>query len=315
MKQLPYIIAVISVLLLAGCQQAQTAELPSFIGGKDGVVASFVDNSPPKESYDGGDSPFDVEVKLENKGETPVTKEQARVKITGIRAQEFNLLDENLVKAPEEALPELTKQDGKIQTGSPVFVSFPNFNHVSYITGASLPFPIRADVCYGYASIAVSKLCIRENVLNPPAGGLCEINADKPVASSGAPIQVENVKESARASNKIQFSFDVVHVGTGNIFKLDSRCDKTSRVPEDKVFVTVDTKLPGLTCSGLNAVREGAAEGEMKIIGNSRTVSCQQTVTNRGDYELPVNFRISYDYETTIQTTVAIKHAGELNST
>jgi len=310
MKYTP-ILAILSLALLAACAPEQKVELQSFLGGNDAVVVTFTPNSPPSEAYDGGESPFDVEVKLENKGEFNVPLDKARVKITGVRAPEFNLAEENLAKRPDEDLiARSLTTDGKELPSNPVFVTFPNFNHVGFITGSALTYPIRADVCTIYQTQAVSKLCVRENILNPIAGGICEINEDKPFANSGAPVQIANVKESARAKDKIAFTFDVKHVGTGAVYEKESTCDKTTRTPADRVHLLVETRVPGLTCSQLNPTREGVVEGFRKILDGSSTITCTQTVS-RGDYELPLTITLTYDYETTVQTDVTIKHTGE----
>ena len=298
------------LLFLAACGPEQKVELKPFIGGNDAIVATFLDNSPPKETYDGGESPFDVEIKLENKGEYTVPQDKARIKITGIRAPEFNLATDALTKRPDEDLiARSLAADGKELPANPVFVSFPNFNHVGFVTGNSLTFPLRADVCTNYQTKAVSKLCVRENILSPTAGGICEINEDKPYFNSGAPVQAQNIKETSRAKDKIAFSFDIKHTGSGTIYELDSVCDKSTRTPADKVKVTVETRVPGLTCSQLNPVREGVAEGTRKILDGTTTVTCTQTVS-RGDYELPLSITLDYDYETSIQTDVVVKHTG-----
>ncbi|MBI4451480.1 hypothetical protein HY642_05885 [Candidatus Woesearchaeota archaeon] len=310
-----HIILALFVLALAVAACGPTrgpVEVRPFIGGTQGVVLSYVEGSPPKDTYDGGSSPFDIEVLLENKGETFVPKDKMRLRVTGIRPQEFNKDEASLEKNPDEDLTEVKKDnDGKVTPGNQVYVPFRELNHVSPITGAEQVYTLRTEACYTYGTTASSKLCVRSNILNPDAGGLCEIRGDKPVSSSGAPVQVSTVTESGRARDKIAFTFNLRHAGTGSVFEVASKCDKTSRKYDDRLKVVVDTSVSGLSCSGLS---EQAMDGN-KVVGyiklnpdGTKSIQCQQVVSPLGDYELPVTITLGYDYEQFQDTAVIVKH-------
>ncbi|HSU72437.1 MAG TPA: hypothetical protein VLJ21_01150, partial [Candidatus Binatia bacterium] len=272
-------IAILALFFLAACTQGgDQAELQQFIGGTTGLAVTFEPNTPPKEAFDGGFSPFDVVVRLENKGEETVKAGDTTVRITGILEPEFNLKSGDLTKKVAEELTSLRKDaTGKTLPGNPVFVEFKNFNHVSTITGNALDFPLRADVCYKYATRASTLLCSRSSILQPEPNGICEVTGDKPVANSGSPIQVASVKQAARSANSITFSFDITHVGTGHIYEQSSTCDKSERRYEDNVLVSVETKVPGLSCSRLDSTGEGRVSGFIKMFGGTTTVTCTQT--------------------------------------
>ena len=301
------------LFLLAACTPGgNTAEVQQFIGGTEGLTATFETNTPPKEAFDGGYAPFDVVVKLQNKGEETVKAGDTTVRITGILEPEFNLKSGDLTKKVTEELTAVRKDGtGAVLPGNPSFVEFLNFNHVSTITGNALDFPLRADVCYKYATRASTLLCSRANILNPEANGICEIVGDKPVANSGAPIQVANVKQAGRSANSITLSFDITHVGKGRVYEQSSTCDKSARKYEDNVLVTVDTKVPGLTCSRLETKGDGKASGFIKMFTNTATVTCTQTFSNPSDAVAPITINVGYDYEERAETTVTIKHSGE----
>jgi len=313
MRKIAIIFICIALLALAGCPKEEGTEvsLQPFIGGTQGLAISFEANAPPTEIFDGGFSPFDVTVRLENKGEFDVDRKNARVQISGIRAQEFNLLDEDFIKQPDEDLSAVfTDPTGTLIQGNPVFVEFKDFNHVGFIDAASIPFTIAADVCYGYGTTAVSKLCVRRSILNPEEGGLCEINENKPVFSSGAPVQISGFRESARSSDKISFSFDINHAGTGNVFERESRCDTSLRRYQERVHIRVETKISGLSCSGLESKSGGVAEGFTTVFGGSKTVTCTQEVPSQ-DFESPVTIKLTYDYSDRIDTQINVRSSGE----
>lgn len=307
------IVAILGLILLVACTgTGDQAQLAQFIGGTEGLSASFEPNTPPKEAFDGGFSPFDVVVRLENKGEETVKTGDTTVRITGILEPEFNLKSGDLTMKVGEELPAVRKDaTGKIIPSNPIFVEFKNFNHLSEITGNAVDFPLRADVCYKYATKAGSLLCSRDSILQPKPNGICEVTEDKPVSNSGAPVQVANVKQAARSANSITFSFDVTHTGTGLVYEPLSTCDKTSRKFEDSVRIDVETKIPGLTCTGFDAGGDGRVSGVTKLYGGTKTVTCTQSFPSASDAVIPLTVNVGYDYEERVQTTVTIKHSGE----
>lgn len=310
------LVAFIAILILltackGGGKEGQTVDLSAspFIGGTTGVVADFVDFR--KDVFDGGRDPFDVVVKLENKGEYTVPASRVRVKISGMNPSEFGKLEEDLSKGPSDELVG-TRLDaqGNVLPTTPVFVEFTGLNHFSLISGAQVSYPLRADVCYTYATRAVSKVCVRENILAPEPEGLCEINADKQVHNSGAPVQVGTVRQSARAKDKIGFSFEVANAAAGQIYERGSTCDKSSRAKENRVYVIVNTGMPGLQCTGLSTTGT-KAEGFTTLFEGKKIVTCTQAVTSRTDFEQQINVEVIYDYEEFKQTQITVKSSGE----
>ena len=310
MKKISFFAIITLLIFVLGCQGGEQIEIVSpFIGGTTGVVSDFVDFRT--EVFDGGRDPFDIILKLENKGEVPVLKENVRVKISGINPAEFGKLEEQLTASPEDDLPETMKDaQGNILPGAPVFVEFKELNHISPITGTQIDLPLRAEVCYLYGTKAVSKICVRENILNPAPEGICEITGAKPAFNSGGPIQFSNFKESARARNKIGFSFEVKNVGGGDVFAKRTLCDKTQRKNKDSVYVKVDTNLPGLSCTGLETSGK-TAEGYITLFDGSKIVTCTQTVDTRTDFEQLITIDAEYDYEEYQQTAITVKSSGE----
>jgi hypothetical protein len=304
--------AIIAVLIfLIGCAGGgEQIEITSpFIGGTTGVVADFVDLR--SEIFDGGRDPFDIILKLENMGEAEVAKENVRIKLSGINPAEFGKLEEQLTASPDDDLTAKMKDaQGNILPGAPVFVEFKELNHISPITGGQIDLPLRADLCYLYSTKAVSKICIRQNILNPTPEGICEITGAKPIFNSGAPIQFANFKESARSKDKIGFSFDVTNVGGGDVFAKETLCDSTARKNKDSVYVKVETNLPGLSCTGLETHGK-TAEGYVTLFGGTKIVTCTQTIATRTDFEQIVTLDAEYDYEEYKQTSITVKSSGE----
>jgi hypothetical protein len=296
--------AVLLLVALAACKGGEKAvsEGAPFIGGTTGVTISFIDFR--SDVFDSGDDPFDVTVKLENVGEWAVPQEEMRVSLSGINPAEFGKHVEDFVAKPTEDLIETRKDSaGNVIKSPPITVEFNNLNYQDSLAGASLEFPLVASVCYGYGTDVQSKLCVRKSILNPEEGGLCEIIADKTAYNSAAPVQVENLKESARAGDKIGFSFDIAQAGTGKIFEDGSGC-----LNENKVKVKIDARLSGLSCTGL--VTTGtAAEGTTTLFDGKKTVSCTQQIGRTDDYEQKLSITLGYEYEESAQTTLNVKRS------
>lgn len=270
----------------------------------------FVESAPPKEVFDGGDFSFDTEVRLNNVGEAFVKKEDVFVKISGIDPSEFSKTASQLVKNPDDDLESTKKDaDGAIIEGTETFVSFPDFNHKSQLSG-NTPFTFRADVCYKYKTIANAKACYKEDLLDTTDTNVCTVNGDKTAYNSGAPVAITSFKEQASGKDKVSFVFTVEHVGSGNVFKLSQKCDDTVRANEDRVLVKIDTGLPGLSCSGLSDGSD--TSGYVTLHSGKRVIRCTQTLSesDRTDFEKVVIIDLDYDYEEFIETGVLVKHAG-----
>ena len=313
MKKSLFVMIAIMIFLIGCAGEGEQIEITSpFIGGTSGVVADFVDLRP--EVFDGGRDPFDIVVKLENTGEAEVLQENVKVKISGINPAEFNKLEEGLTASPDDDLMAKMKDaQGNVIPGAQVFLEFKELNHVSPITGGQLDLPLRADVCYLYNTKAVSKICVRENILNPAPEGICEITGSKPLFNSGAPVQFSNFKESARSRDKIGFSFEVRNAGTGDVFGKNTLCSKDERKNKDAVYMRVDSNLPGLSCTGLES-KGRTAEGYITLFSGSKIVTCTQTIATRIDFEQLVILEAEYDYEEFKQTSITIKSSGETPS-
>ncbi|MBI4016478.1 MAG: hypothetical protein HY363_02175 [Candidatus Aenigmarchaeota archaeon] len=311
-----YIIAVMLLLILFSCtkSESEALELKSpFIGGNTGLAIAF--QGLRKDVFDGGRDPFDVLIRLENKGETAVKKEDVSLKLSGINPAEFSKLEEQLVKNPDDDILESRLDPaGQVLLAPPSIVEFTGLNHFAPITGASANFPLRAEVCYVYTTKAVSKVCVRSNLLNPPEEGICAINEAKPVFNSGAPIQIENVQESARAKDKIGFSFEIKHAGTGQLFEKKTKCDRTQRKNENRAYIVVDSKMSGVTCTGLTSSGT-KAEGFVTLFDGVKLVTCTQPITTKSDYEQVISIEATYDYQEFSQTEITVKSSGENQQT
>jgi hypothetical protein len=307
MKNYINIICILALFLfIVGCEgETVSPKTNPFIGGTSGLLLSFDKDAPPAEVYDGSDFPFDVVVKLKNGGEYSVAKENVEVRISGVDPKEFGKSESDFIKHPDEDLEKTYKDgEGNRIEGTTTYIVFSGLNHNERLVG-NTPYTIRADVCYNYATKVSSMLCIK-NSRTDKEGDLCKVYEDKTVYNSGGPIQITSFTETPGGNNKYNFNFKIEHKGfspSGMIYEKGSNCEEI-REKENKVYVTVDTGMNGLSCTGLT----GGTSGYITLYGGERTITCTQEYQTSTVFERPVNINIEYDYKDDISTSLLVKH-------
>jgi hypothetical protein len=308
------IMALVSVsVFLAGCSEDEPSfgKEKTFLGGTKGLEIEFMNGEPPEEVYDGGDFPFSITLKINNKGEYDVPEEDVLVSIQGFDAEEFGLTLDDLEKNPDE---DITGYGINPDTGEPIeppeyYVTFSDLNYQGTLSG-NHQFPAVANVCYRYLTKATTDLCIKENLLDTQDTSVCTVSGKRSYENSGAPVQITDVEEFTAGSSAVRFSFRVKHIdNNGNIYsKTGDLCDK-ALANKNKVYVEVDTGMEGtLKCSGLS----DGDSGEIILTDGERMISCTQEVRNPSNRIKIVNIELSYDYETMEETEFLVKHNPEL---
>ena len=185
---------------------------------------------------------------------------------------------------------------------------FEDLNYVKKLSGNNV-FPIRAEVCYKYETLANSKICIREDLLETSTkAGVCVVNEAKVVYSSRAPVQVVSFREITMGKNKVMLEFTLRHDGNGRVWTAGSDCEYSLK-DEDKVFVTVNTDLTGLKCSGLTG--GGDESGYVKLFEGEAIVTCTQSVDTTTDFEKIVEIKLEYDYEDDKTVDLLVRESAE----
>jgi len=293
------------MILLAGCEgnnDTNSAD-KTFIGGTNAIDFNFMEETPPSEVYDSGEQAFAVILNLENKGEYDVAREDIKVKLSGFYPGDFN--NPTTEKSPEENLDKsFIDPDGATQMGSITYVEFGNFSFMGALAGNN-KYTIRADVCYKYGTKAQADLCVLDD-LTSTEEEVCEPNENKAVASSSAPVQVENFEEEVAGARRLKFSFDIVLRGTGLVSKIGSNCD-TELNNKNKVWMEIDTGMGTVSCTGLEG--GSATTGYTTLYGGKRKVICTQDLTGvSGNFEKKANVLLKYDYKEHKERDVLVKH-------
>jgi len=312
-KKCVFIVLLSLVILMAGCGEGEettiTTKEKAFIGGTRGLIMEFLPGAPPEEVFD-SNNPFNINIKLENKGEWDIEKNNASIKITGIDPTDFGYLtSDDLVKNPDEDLigAQMDPEGNKI-VGTITDIEFAGLEYIDQVAGF-VQFNIKAENCFMYGTKAQSQLCVKEDLLGKTGEkGVCDPNKEKVVDNSGAPIHVTKLTESVAGRDKISFVFNIEHVGKGRVYRKLSECS-TDFSDRNKIFVTVhDPGIGELSCSGLEG---GSTSGFATLFDDERNIRCTINLDEDsiGDYEKVLNIEVEYDYKESIETPLVIKHS------
>jgi hypothetical protein len=301
------------LIFAAGCKkQEQTTAGKAFLGGTQGLQISFLSGLPPADVFD-KDNPFQVGVKIENKGEFDIeTASDIDVSVTGINPQDFGVTASQLMlNSPEPIKGVKIDGSGNVIAGDFVTLEFPEMNYEREVSG-TVPFTVRANVCYEYGTKAQGKLCVRKDLRGVTGeAGVCDPLRQVPAENSGAPIQITNIRQTVSGSNKIDFFFTIRNMGAAgdSLHKSGSSCD-TAVANRDVVYIEVaDTGLGELTCSGLRDGTTGTS-GYVTLFNNEREVRCSQTLDAPEDFEKVVEINLRYSYKQYVDTQLNVKHTS-----
>ncbi|MFH1770886.1 MAG: hypothetical protein ABH828_05020 [archaeon] len=301
------------LLVLASCatEGPTTSKDKAFIGGTIGLLIDFVDGEPPVDVTDAGESPFSVSVKIENQGETPIAKEDISLSLKGFDAPSFGTTSAALtdLNPLEDILAnEINPDTGDAIESPVVYFTFPNLNFEDILAG-NHAFPFQVDLCYEYATRATSTVCIKENLIRP-TDDICAVVGPKQIQNSGAPIQIADFQQYSAGQNAIAFTFRVKNMGNGDVYNKDSMCEGEGIANKEIVTLTVDTSIPGLTCSGVPETTAGVFIGDIKLSTGEKQVRCTQQLSDadKTDKIMIVDLVVEYAYHESTSTSVLVKH-------
>ncbi|MBI2655524.1 hypothetical protein HYX06_03825 [Candidatus Woesearchaeota archaeon] len=326
------------ILLVSACKKsgAATGGAPRtpFLGGTAGLTVNFEEGSPPPEVTDTESFGFNAIVRLKNDGEHKIEKDNVKVNLVGFDPADFGqTFDEMKDAEPQDDL-DAKKRDAEGNTvdGTTTYVAFPKSggDFIPTKFPGNTPFTFRADVCYNYETLAVSKLCILKDMINIRDDSFCTPSgtgtSGRVIHSSSGPVQVQNFRQTVVGKDKISFSFDVVLTGSADVFwskdertpsgGFDLACPraaKARREIENNVGVEiteipVDPVFSNLKCGGLDS----DSSGTVRMINNKRTIVCTaDLVQDRLDLEKNVGVRLKYNILDNKEMEVLVKHLAE----
>ncbi|MBI2147306.1 hypothetical protein HYU19_02395 [Candidatus Woesearchaeota archaeon] len=334
-RSLLVVLLLASAIFLSACSGGggDTANVDvstPFIGGKNGLLASFIAGAPPEEVFDNNNFPFGISIQLKNQGEADVAPDQAYVEIVGINPTDFGVpSQEYLIRnLPIELLGAKKNFDGSVINGGQALVEFPEgpdvgIDTLSYVPDlhGNIPVNMRADICYDYKTRTTTKICVKRDLLETGRAELCKVSEEKTTYNSGGPIHITQLREDPIGTNKIQVNFVVSHVGDQNdaFFNVDSaECQDTITNPDRFVVKVIPTSMiAGVApeCSGLEetfTTSDGITGGYIHLFdGAPRPVICTIDISGvETTFEHLFEVDLEYKYLQSIQKTVLVKDVG-----
>lgn len=325
MKKL--IVFIFLLLFVVGCGKNESGDVigpkeTPFVGGKTGVVMSFMEGAPPDEIFDDQQYPFSIVLKLENKGEHDISAGDGYVKIVGINPIDFGKTDADLKQdLPEDIKGTRKNSEGDVVNGDTRTIEFNELNYIPDVTGNFDGPRIRTELCYDYKTKTSTQICVKGDLLHDSeTKEICSVSEDKTTYNSGGPVHITEFKEAPLGSDKIQVSFKVEHVGDVNdrIFKKETECNyKVTNIDKNKVWVEVTSDINGnkASCSGLQEPNADNSAGYVTLWDmKPRTVVCSIDVSNiDGVFEELFTVDLDYRYMQFIEKTILVKDvsAGE----
>lgn len=340
MKKKYYAIALLvcMILLVSACKKsgAATGGAPRtpYLGGSSGMTINFEEGSPPPEVTDTASFGFNSIVRLKNDGEHKITKDNVRVNLVGFDPGDFGQTFDELKDAEPQDDLHAKKRDAEGNTvdGTTTYVTFPKSggDFIPTKFPGNTPFTFRADVCYNYETLAVSRLCILKDMINIRDDSICKPSgtgtSGRSVYSSSGPVQVQNFRQTVVGKDKLSFSFDIVLTGSVDVFwskdertpsgGFDVACPRAAKARRDVennvgveiTEIPVDPIFSNLKCGGLDS----DSSGVVRMINNKRTIVCTaDLVQDRLDLEKNVGVRLKYNVLDNKEMQVLVKHLAE----
>lgn len=300
MRKIILVLMVVAFMFVAGCNQGgdstKTTETPTFYGGTQGVVAEFEQMGMEVDGIEtvwvGTD--FPVEVIVKNKGEENIDAQDLTVTIQGVDTTLFNI--DNPVQQNTVVLDKVSELNDK---GGEETLSFGNakLNEISSLFYDANFF---ASVVYKYKTYAaVPKVCFKANYQDD---SVCELEGDKKVYSSGAPIVVTSVTQKPSGTKRIAIEFDIENVGGGDVTTPNGEFN--SLYNQLNFNLTEGQSDITFTCTSAANPTTARFDQDEKT-----KVICKSSELPEGTlYTKQLTLELSYKYKDLISRTVRIKN-------
>jgi len=294
-KKILSIIAIMTILILAGCteKQQQTSK-GIFIGGTQGITAKFEQLGVAENGvYSIFDTEtFPIEVTVTNKGEYNIKPSDITLSLLGPSQSEFSDIKSWQLKntGSIEKISEL------IPAGGQETITFTsNAKYTSPVTGVTQRTWL-ANIDYYYETYTlVPEACLKED---PTDKRVCEITGAKEFATSSAPLTVTTVTEEQAGKGVMALKFHVKNAGTGRIAK-----PTTDFAINDEFTFSLDD--PAWDCKSGGKINEGRlTAGETDVVCKLKTALAKGILATK-----QVKLTLNYKYRDIIQEKLQIKQS------
>ncbi|MCX6774818.1 MAG: hypothetical protein NTY99_01865 [DPANN group archaeon] len=238
-------------------------------------------------------TPFNVVVLVTNAGESNLLAND--VKFVFDNAANFNVT--MITQSNSEALASSKKIGSTEVPGGQQLITWPDAAFTGTVLTTQQKVTMAVEACYPYKSLGAASVCIaRTSKICNPAG-------DKPIQSSGAPVQFTSFNQVAQSANattvSVQITAGIENKGVGTVYSSSAQCPLPSVDDLDSVRVTGiklgDKALP-LNCDE-NPVTLDQGKGDIR---------CSFDVSTTADIQDQLSIELAYKYKNKISSEIAV---------
>jgi hypothetical protein len=297
-------ILLLSLFLLTSCEgeEGQVITGGAFVGGTQGIVASFEplsvidDESGLYTIYDNED--FPLEVLLKNKGEETINEGDITLTLRGPYPGDFQNIPSWVLKNQEtvEKISEFNPNGGE-ET-----VSFTPNNFAAYVGEVigynDLTWHLEYDYRYR-TNLIINDVCFNGDISDD---SVCNVKESKDFSISGAPITITSAAEDSGGKGVVLLKVDVSNVGDGKSTFIGENYDKRF----DQLSFSVDEPEKWECKSGGRIGQARLVEGRAQIICTLNEPLLEDEVYTRS-----VRLTLDYNYKEEIQEKLRIRESTQ----
>ena len=321
-----FVLFLILLISISGCRGRGDTKtsIEDVRVGTQGIVMSFLPNSPPDTIHIDADNTFDVLLEVRNLGAFPQPEEISKI----FSDNEFGRIhlsgyDINILLFDYTGLGlDYRRLNGRSTinpNGGEDVLKFKGEVIVNHLNVEKYEPTLLVTACYKYATIAGPPVCIDPQPYSTVRERrVCEVQ-DISLSSQGAPVAVTKIEEEALAQ-KTLFKITIKNVGNGDIIKLESynKCNpfytadgKLEREDIDKVNL-VEARIgdKSLQCAPFIDDEVKSTSGYVRLINGEGTIICElpksEYAGSKTAYTTPLQIVLSYVYRNTINKRLQI---------
>jgi len=294
------VLLMVLILIIIGCttKKGPTGTISdlNIHKGTDGLVISFIKNSPPEEVFE--EEEFPVYVLVENKGAYDVLNGYITLGFqqdyfeAATKSRNFNLEGKSLANPIGEQ---------KI---------FRFLVNAKKIIGESRTVPIAVSSCYSYKTTAIESVCIDTDVYDVKAvERACSVSDVSIKGGQGGPVAVTKI-ESKMLTNEEesriipQYTIEIENVRGGNIIRTERAqdlCSATALSRDDLYVVGINVEL--------SEQRLHCNKDSLKLMEEKDKIICRLESgieKDKAAYTTLLKIELDYGYSETIIKNIII---------
>ena len=320
LKKIFLLLILFVTLIIAGCAEGGNSNRGGGQMEQFRVGSSFVDftlepGSPPVVVYDANTTPFDIILRVENRGEWDIEPNSFRVLLEGFSDKEtwgdetqLNFIIANQLVGYDS----LYDIDGDFE-----YVSFTNLMYQKVLNQNSFSNPYMIRSCFPYGTKVAFTACVDNEARRSLRDGdlrLCDGFSIRDFSVSSGPIGITQIEQQV-VNERLRLIFTIEHREFNNeqltLFSpgsMNEVCRVQEGISQTQVRNAVQLSLVD------SVVGEFSCSGEGKVTFPSgvtqRRVTCETDISTLEQQEVPMLLNIEYDILKNMMNSVRVERSN-----